>query len=164
MLNYHKLNELLKIYKISIEKDEALVTLDKEFGYKNYIWKPEMSCLEFERWWKRQHHIDVLDTDLPGKLIDVNKIIKHYEWKPYTNVETMIKVLEEFYLHIYYNRWDLLDESHLCYHAHFFDDVNSYLITPNGRTVNHMGRHFAKLQLEKDVEKQIKEYSNNENI
>jgi hypothetical protein len=128
MLNYQKLNQLLKIYKISVKKDEALVTLENEFGYKNYIWKPEMSCKEFERWWKRQHHIDVLDTTLPGKLIDVDKIIKRHAFKPYSNIEEMFEHMEQYYLHIYFERWVLLDKSGLCYHAHFFDDVNSYLI------------------------------------
>jgi hypothetical protein len=162
MTKNEKLNQLLKIYRISVEKDEALVTLEEEFGFRNYIWKPEMTCTDFEKWWKRQHLIDVLYTKLPGKLINVDKIIQRCDFRPYNSLEDMMTKLEEYNLNIYFERWVLLDKSNLCYRAHFFDDVNSYIITPNGRTIYHMGRHPAEIALDKDIKEQLKEQPNRE--
>ena len=156
MKTYQKLNQLIKIYKISIEENEALVTLDEEFGYKHYIWKPEMSCNELERWWKRQFHIGKFHFNLPGKLINVDEIIYKPFGTPYNSLEEMVESLNNPSVYdTFFEGWYALDTLNLCYRGSIFSDDYSFLKTPSGRYIHHMGWWSAKLQTELDVKEQL---------
>lgn len=156
MKQYQKLNQLIKIYKISIEENEALVVLDEEFGYKQYIWKPEMSCNELERWWKRQHHMGwERKSSLPGKVLNINDILYEPPMKQFESTEEFLKYLDDnIFFNIYFERWHTLNSLNLCYRSMIFSDDYSYLLTPSGRYIHHMGWWPAKLQTEKDIQEQ----------
>ena len=156
MKPHQKLNQLLKPFKISIEEDEALVALDVEFGYKHFIWKPEMSCDELERWWRRQLHFGRSIGKFPGKLIDVDKIIYKPFGKHYNSLEEMVESFNDPINYCpFFERWFSLDNSSLCYHASIFSDDYSFLKTPSGRYIHHMGWWPAKIQTDLDVKEQM---------
>lgn len=145
--NYNLLAKLLKPFKVNLEPEQPVVALDIEYGYKTYVWIPEMTCLELERWWLRQQHIGKF-YELPcgGTFLqDVTKSIPYGsgDWD-YLHYDTTV-----------WTTYNYIKNAHLGYHAHIFCDEDSYLITPRKRHIHHAGYWPARKKTDKDVMHQL---------
>ena len=56
--NYNLLAKKLQPFNVKLKPNQPVVTISEEFGYREYIWIPDMTCRELEQWWKRQRDID----------------------------------------------------------------------------------------------------------
>lgn len=125
-----KLNELLKPLRRKVQKDEPVVLLEEEFGYRNWIWLPRCSSEELVRWWKRQKNMSKFyfsPRDMKkGELF-------HMDWGVLWKVELFYR----------------LEKTGLCWTSHLFDDTDSFLISPRGRFITHSGYLPALVELER---------------
>ena len=97
-------------------KDEVLVLLDEEYGYRRWFWFPKLSSEELIEWWKRLESVDpyfMTPEHLPGDVIQVE--------------DEGLELFQELDL----------EETHFSAHIHCDDD--SALQTPNGNRVYHHG-------------------------
>jgi hypothetical protein len=146
--NYHLLAKLLKPFKVNLKPDQPVVALDIEYGFKTYIWIPDMTCSELERWWLRQKNVGKF-YPLPAVdgvfLQDVSKCKETGDgYWDYLSYDTLVWTT--------YNR---VKNANLGYTCHLFCDDDSYLITPKNRFIHHMGYWPARLQTERDVKEQL---------
>ncbi len=145
--NANILNSILKPLGVTVKPGEAVVTLSIEYGFKEYVWLPGMSCTELEKWWHRQHDFgNMIFTShfdfLPGKFYLENS--RSYEYGEgrgdYYVCNNKVGIII-----------DKLRASKLAYKCHFFCNDDSFLKTTSGRYIHHMGYWPANLAVERAI-------------
>ena len=142
------LNQLLKPLRITLTKNQPVVCLDEEFGFRQWIWIPNVSSQKLESWWKRQHNLDLFYF-LPREI----------------EMGTWIQAIGEYnetldisYNEVTYNLYHKLIKSGLVYTGHLFDNTDSFLISPKGISIYHMGRNPARDVIRKELAEQGFDY------
>lgn len=149
--NYNLLVQKLKPFKVKLKPDQPVVAVSEEFGYREYIWLPNMSCREFEMWWRRQRDLTKFNALYLMKQHGAVICDKSYSISVDTTDED-----EYFYytcgnsraFHVYHN----LKDSGMVYFAHIFCNDHSWLKTPGGVYIHHATYHEACLQTERDIQ------------
>jgi hypothetical protein len=98
-------------------KDKLNVLLQEEYGYRHWIWQPEMEPQQLEEWWENMDQVTKYwwnPTLLPGKVL----LIK---------TEDQVEQMEQ------------MEEERIHYSGHIHMDDDSYLKSPDGRTIRHKG-------------------------
>jgi len=149
-MNMHFLNRVLEPLKITVNKNQTVVAVDEEFGYKRYIWISDFSNRELEQWWRRQHNIGKFYFNPPSIKHGVFIKDKSYDYQ-FGNEFWDFNMCNSVVWNIWNNLWD----HNLTYRCHIFDDECSFLRTPRGRFINHMGYWPSRLQTERDVREYI---------
>ena len=101
---------------IERSKDELLVLLSEEYGYRRWFWFPKMDSLQLKKWWKNLLTVDpyfMTPEPLPGDVIRVET-----EW---------------------YSTFNKLRDEGGQFLAHTHCDDDSFLIQPDGVRVFHAG-------------------------
>ena len=102
----------------TIHPNEVVVLLIEEYGYRSWIWLPEMTETALEDWWHILPSVDLYFFDpssLPGKMCIVQTERQ-------------------------YTQFRMLSESGRCYTGHIHEDDDSYLARPDNTSVFHQGR------------------------
>lgn len=145
---------LLKPLKLELDENQPVVCVSEEFGFRYHIWLPDMNCQELESWWRRQWKFNKLYFS-PTK-------IKKGKWITEDSKTFVLSIIDatanpddwNIVNPVIMNVWNSLRNSKLCYYSHFFDDEDSFLETPKGKIITHMGRNPARATTEKYFKEQ----------
>jgi hypothetical protein len=136
------MNNILKynFYKRNL-KNNVMVILCEEFGYKQWFWFPNMTGPQLEKWWKRQWNMTKFNNkrNLPGIVFQAE-----------TKNESLLN--DNQYFDWLYKKWHTLYNLNIHYKAHLFCDDYSWLISPTNRRILHNNYYPAKKQTELNIE------------
>lgn len=146
---------LLKPLGLEVTETSPVVCMSEEFGFRYHIWIPNMTCQELEVWWRRQHNM--------GKFYFNPTKIERGQWVTDKSSTFVLSLLGGKYTDedwnvvnpVMYEIWKRLKLSRQCYYSHYFDDEDSFLETPQGRVITHMGRNPARARTHKWVQETI---------
>lgn len=124
---------------------DIVVLVEEEFGYRHWLWVPEMSEEKLKAWWMSLSTVGPYFYDgpknFPGK---IHQVYYEPEWKR----DMPESVLEEgeFFLAQEENARELvpvsskmrLPEDH--WYAHVHTDCDSYLLTADKEIIHHAGK------------------------
>lgn len=141
------IQHLIKPLRIKHNDSHVIVTLNVEFGFRYFLWFPEMTSKKLEQFWKSIRNIDRYWDNhklLPGKLIKA-------DYKFYIVDENNV---DDVYPTIPMSIYEKLSHNRLCYHAHLFDNNNSVLISPKDNRTHHIGyetdhQYYARMEWNK---------------
>lgn len=133
------INRFIGPLKYTLNKDEAFVCVNEEFGFRNWFWFPQVSQKELVSIWKKTHVIDKFNfrSVLPGKFVLAGNASGYYN-------ENLM------------NLWFFLIEKNISWGAFVFDNSNSTLFCNYPfRRIYHKDRYRANLELERDIKQQM---------
>jgi hypothetical protein len=124
---------------------EVVVRLEEEYGYRNWVWIPEMSAEELKEWWQAIPTVAPYFYDgpkaFPGQIYQI-----YYEpdyMREAEHLEATLKKGEFFF--VKQDKEGLTATSHSMqlpedhWYAHIHMDCDSYLMTPDKETIHHAG-------------------------
>lgn len=142
------MNNILKynFYKRNL-KNNIMVILCEEFGYKQWFWFPNMTGPQLEKWWKRQWNMTKFNfiLNLPGTLIEA------------TSLNESLRQDNDSFDWLFVH-WNITNDLKTNYKAHIFCDDYTWLISPTGRFITHNNYYPAKKQTEINIQKQLLNY------
>ena len=128
---------------------EIVVLLEEEFGYRHWVWMPEMSAEELKEWWQAIPTVAPYFYDgpkaFPGQIHQIYWETKYQ--RESEHCETQLEEGEFFFVKPVEdgNRRVLTPLSHSMqmpdeyWRAHIHVDCDSYLITPDEERILHAG-------------------------
>ncbi|MCX6253808.1 MAG: hypothetical protein NTV31_04945 [Bacteroidia bacterium] len=103
------------------------VLLDEEFGYHIWIWQPDMDAEQLEEWWKNMETVMRYffnPTNLPGEMLLVR-------------TDDQVEQYEQ------------MQKQGIHYSGHIHTDDDSYLKSPDGRTIHHKG--YRRIEIDPET-------------
>jgi hypothetical protein len=74
---------------IGLPKDQFFVVLEEEFGYRSFLWFPEMDKATLIKWWQELETVegDFMNptNGLPGKVVEMQTAEEHTIWRALGN-------------------------------------------------------------------------------
>jgi len=125
---------------------EIVVLLEEEFGYRHWVWIPEMSAEELKEWWQAIPTVAPYFYDGPKTF--PGKVHRIYYEKDYVreseHLDATLEKDEFFFVQEGAGRTLTptshsmrLPDKHWCAHVHM--DCDSYLMTPDEEMIYHAG-------------------------
>ncbi len=126
----------------------VIVYIEEEFGYREWLWKPEMTREEIVSWWKAHASVNRYfysgPKTFPGELqriyIDFNDKYNSAD-VPFIFVKELngelIQTSDQTSLTEYYKSER---KNNLIWYMHLHTDGDSYLKTPEGEFIFHKGK------------------------
>lgn len=148
----HKLvNKIIKPLRVQLREDQPLVLLEEEFGFRSWIWIPDCSEKELITWWKSRLNL--------GKFYFDPKSLNHSKNSKIFNVFYRHSYYDNNRKKVYYNTpyalisvYNQLNNMNNTFKAHIFDDTDSWLKTPSGQYIFHIGAYYANLILKEEIQ------------
>lgn len=109
-----------------------VVLLQEEYGYREWVWMPNMSADELKAWWKAMPTVAPFFFNGPVEFPGETHQIYFEEDGFYLVTEGDMRVVTPVS-----GKFDLDEDKH--WHAHLHQDNDSFLKSPDGEYIHHAG-------------------------
>jgi hypothetical protein len=115
---------------------KPLIRIEEEYGYRNWIWMPDMTDEEVIGWWKALPTVGAFfydgPKDLPGEIFQV-----YFDWEDQDNEKFCL--IKEGEGREVYQTSEFIDVPEGAWYMHMHTDNDSVLIIDNDERIYHAG-------------------------